>query len=113
MSCKGVNKNMLKNPIEKFQDALTGKKKVSVKNRGFRVMNNTIYSYTQEKTGFGYFYCKRKVMEDGVSTSPFDMVLCPWPQYNLFPFDSWQELGMLYNCDLHKHGKNFNSALHL
>ena len=46
-------------------------------NRGFRVRNNAIFTYTQEKRGFSYFYCKRKVLDDGIHTIPLDITLCP------------------------------------
>ena len=37
-------------------------------NRGFRVVNNTMYTYTQVRDAFSNFYPKRKVLlEDGVS----------------------------------------------
>ena len=42
-------------------------------NRGFRVVNNTMYTYTQVRDAFSYFYPKRKVLEDGVSTLPLDI----------------------------------------
>jgi hypothetical protein len=30
-----------------------------------------------EKNGFSYFYCKRRVLDDGVCTVPLDLELCP------------------------------------
>ena len=42
-------------------------------NRGFRVVNNTMYTYTQVRDAVSYFYPKRKVLEDGVSTLPLDI----------------------------------------
>ena len=30
-------------------------------------------TYVQEKNAFSYFYPKRKVLEDGVSTAPLDI----------------------------------------
>ena len=39
-------------------------------NCGFRVVNNTMYTYTQVRDAFSNFYPKRKVLlEDGVSTN--------------------------------------------
>ena len=34
-----------------------------------------MYTYSQEKIGFNYFYCKRVVENVCVSTRPLDMVL--------------------------------------
>jgi hypothetical protein len=36
--------------------------------RGFRSIDNQVYTYLQERAGFSYFYPKRKVLADGVST---------------------------------------------
>ena len=32
-----------------------------------------ISTYLQNKTGYGYFYCKRKVLNDGISTTHLDI----------------------------------------
>jgi hypothetical protein len=42
-------------------------------NRGFRVIDNTMHTYLQERAGFSYFYPKTKVLADGVSTEPLDI----------------------------------------
>ena len=72
-SCKGVNKK--KNVInkDKYLDVLLSKRSGSGVNRGFRVLNNTMCTYVQVKNAFSYFYPKRKVLEDGVSTIPLDI----------------------------------------
>ena len=57
---------------------LKDKKNVNVINRGFRARNNAIFTYSQEKRGLHYFYCKRKILDDGMSTAPLEIVLCPW-----------------------------------
>jgi len=44
---------------------------------GFRARNNGIVTYQQKRNGFSYFYCKRRVLDDGVSTVPLDLELCP------------------------------------
>lgn len=44
---------------------------------GFKLYNNQICTYRQVRNGFSYFYCKRKVLSDGVSTEPLDIELCP------------------------------------
>ena len=77
-SCKGVNKTNVTNPYETMDTVLEKKRNAEVKNMGFRAKDNTIYTYTMDKIGFNYFYCKRKVLADGVSTEPLDLVLSPW-----------------------------------
>jgi hypothetical protein len=42
-------------------------------NRGFRVVDNKMYAYLQERAVFSYFYPKRKVLDDGDSTEPLDI----------------------------------------
>lgn len=76
-SSKGVSKRILKSPMSVFRRALRTAKAQSGTNRGFRVRKNTIFTYTQEKKGFGYFYCKRKVLSDGIHTEPLDITLRP------------------------------------
>ena len=41
--------------------------------QGFRVVNNSMYTYEQVRDGFSYFYSKRKVLDDGVTTIPLDI----------------------------------------
>ena len=76
-SSKGVSKRHLKAPMTKFRHVLKTHKAESSSNHGFRVRDNTIYTYTQERRGFSYFYCKRKVLDDGINTIPLDITLCP------------------------------------
>jgi hypothetical protein len=78
VSCKGVNKSQLQNVMESFQSVLQNRKNHCVENRGIRSIKNSTYSYKQLKTGFSYFYCKRKVLNDGIHTEPLDLVLSPF-----------------------------------
>ena len=61
-SCKGVQqKPRTQNPCR-------------VENAGFlRDEQGTIKTCTQENKGFSYFYAKRKVLSDGVSTVHLDI----------------------------------------
>ena len=79
-SSKGVSKRTVKAPMTKFRHVLKSRKAQSGQNRGFRVRNNSIYTYTQKRRGFSYFYCKRKVLEDGIHTEPLDITLSPFPK---------------------------------
>ena len=42
-------------------------------NRGFRCVENKMYTYQQARTGLNYFYPKRKVLPDGRSTVALDI----------------------------------------
>ena len=37
------------------------------------MVDNKVLTYAQHRTGFSYFYPKRKVLKDGVSTVPLDI----------------------------------------
>jgi hypothetical protein len=73
-SCKGVNKKNNVINKEKHSHVLLSKRSGSGVNRGFRVLNNTMCTYVQVKNiKICYFYPKRKVLEDGLSTIPLDI----------------------------------------
>lgn len=76
-SSKGINKRSVKDPVNTFRHVLNTKETISAANVGFRARKNTMYTYTQERAGFAYFYCKRVVASDGIHTSPLDIELTP------------------------------------
>lgn len=39
--------------------------------------DNNIFSYNQVRNGITYFYCKRKVLEDGIHTKTLDITMTP------------------------------------
>ena len=83
-------------------------------NRGFRARDNTMYTYSQQRVGFGYFYCKRKVEDVGIHTSPLDLVLSPWPDFNRFVFknDRFNHLCHTYDFDFYHGETKFLSIEH-
>ena len=72
-SCRGVNKKFNDINKDKYLNVLLTKQNSAGVNRGFRVVNNTMYTYEQVRDAFSYFYPKRKVLADGVSTTPLDI----------------------------------------
>ena len=42
-------------------------------NMGFMCKNNVMLTYKQTKKGLSYFYPKRKMYHDGVSTDPLNV----------------------------------------
>ena len=72
-SCKGINKRTNQITKDKYMDVLLTKQSGSGTSRGFRAIDNKMYTYLQERAGFSYFYPKRKVLADGVSTTPLDI----------------------------------------
>ena len=72
-STKGLSKRH--NDIDKdaFLTVLTNRRSGSGVNRGFRVRDSSVMTYVQERAALTYFYPKRKVLEDGLSTAPLDL----------------------------------------
>ena len=71
-STKGIQKqqnNLLK---KDFLHVLKSKKTVFGTNRGIVRKNHKMLSYTQIRAGLNYFYAKRKVDKDGVTTYPLN-----------------------------------------
>ena len=70
---KGLNKRQ--NTIDKdaFLSVLTNQRSGSGVNRGFRVRDSSVMTYIQERAALTYFYPKRKVLEDGLTTAPLDL----------------------------------------
>ncbi len=79
-SCKGISKRFVENPLNIYKQVLETGNSASGTNKGFRVKDHGIFTYTQQRCGFTYFYCKRKVMDDGIHTVPLYMTLCPVPK---------------------------------
>ena len=72
-SSKGLMKRMGENPITRYQNVLSSGENSGSVNTGFRVHENGMFTYSQYRDGLSYFYCKRIVQHDGVSTSPLDI----------------------------------------
>ena len=70
---KGLSKRH--NDIDKdtFLAVLTNRRSGSGVNRGFRVRDSSVMTYVQERAALTYFYPKRKVLADGLSTAPLDL----------------------------------------
>ena len=54
---------------EDFMSVLEERKEHKVQNAGFIREGTQTYTYTQDKKGLNYFYCKRVVLSDGTSTT--------------------------------------------
>lgn len=113
LTCKGINKNSVTNPLSIFKEVLRERSTFSANepNRGFRAKDNTMFSYTQSKDGFGYFYCKREVCSNGINTVPLNVKLCPWPDHNISAFQGDKDpLSNMYFCEIHSEGKIWHSS---
>ncbi len=73
-SCKGTQQKRNQLGKDIFEKVLETKESHKVENAGFiRFKDGVIKTYTQVKTGMSYFYAKRKVLDDGVSTTHLDI----------------------------------------
>ena len=68
-SCKGLSKRNNALGKEHYLSVLRGKSSVSGVNKGFVKKNGKMRTYQQVRSGLTYFYAKRMVHEDGVTTS--------------------------------------------
>jgi len=64
-------------PFDHYKSVLDTQVGRAKENVGFGLRNNSVFTYTQNRLGFTYFYCKREVLEDGISTVPLDLLLVP------------------------------------
>lgn len=72
-SCKGIQKNQNEINKDRFHNVLFNDVKDICTNKGFRVIKNEMVTYIQQKRGLSYYYDKRVVLADGVSTVPLDI----------------------------------------
>jgi hypothetical protein len=72
-SVKGIQKNQNDINKDRFHNVLYNNTEDKCTNKGFRVINNEMVTYIQQKKGLSYVYDKRKVLADGVSTVPLDI----------------------------------------
>ena len=69
-SSKGVQDKRNTLIKEDFKNVLTSQEPKFIENAGFiRDKDGVINTYTQYKQGMSFFYAKRKVLEDNVSTT--------------------------------------------
>ena len=76
-SSKGISKNRVKAPMSIFRHVLKTQRVGQGILKSFRARRKGISTYEQRRNGFSYFYCKRRVLNDGVSTVPLNIELCP------------------------------------
>ncbi len=77
-SCKGVQKNRIKNPLNKILNILRSGCVEQTVNMGFRTKDNQIFSYEMTKCGMTFLYYKRYVHSDLINTSSVNFTLIPF-----------------------------------
>ena len=71
-SSKGINKSINLSKSQ-FMNVLKTKEASSHRNKGFIMKDKFMYTYEMERLGLPYVYYKRKVLDDGVSTTYLDI----------------------------------------
>ena len=72
-SRKGLSKQTNKFTKEIYKSVLEDQLLVEGTNKGFLLKDNTMYTYSQLRTGLTFLYAKRRVLADGVSTECIDV----------------------------------------
>ena len=91
LSSKGVKKNIVlycnrvQTPLSIYKHVFNDELSKGAINYGFRMKDNYMYTFRQERNTFTYFYCKQKVCDDGIHTTPLYIVLSPW--YEVIDFE--------------------------
>ena len=102
LSCKGINKASVENPMDTYASVLSTKRSADGVNRGLRAWAGTVFTYEQSRSGFSYLYAKRRVHDCGIKTSPLDITLCPWetvPEREVVE-TPWHPLSPESPCDM-------------
>ena len=72
-SSKGVSKSTTRFTKDDFAGVLKDNKPVHGTNKGFVLRQNKMFSYAQSRAGLTSLYAKRRVLDDGVSTTHLDI----------------------------------------
>ena len=75
--------------------------------------DTAMFTYSQDKIRFNYFYCKYKVLEDGISTKPFDICFSPWPHKTYLIEKVQDPLSNLFPCDIIFNYRKYPSCEHV
>ena len=72
ISCKGLQKkrNLERLTKENYLKVLRTQQSGFGVNKGFKAQGGRVFTYSQNRFGLSYMYCKRLVNDDGVSTEP-------------------------------------------
>jgi hypothetical protein len=72
LAAKGVNKSAGLSKDD-FLNVINTRQSISSSNRGLLTKNNETFTYEMERRGLSFFYCKRRVLNDSVSTTYLDI----------------------------------------
>ena len=63
--------------METYKQVLDSKRSAGGYNTGVKLRGNVLVTYRQYRASISYFYIKRTVKSDGITTEPLSVVLCP------------------------------------
>lgn len=69
-ACKGLQRSTNPLTLAEYRNVLDTGRGWTGTNHGFRLKNGQLVYYSQQRQALTYFYCKRIVHSDGVTTSP-------------------------------------------
>ena len=78
VSSKGLSKSVSQNPVDVYKQVLNTQISAGGYNTGTK-MEKQHFSDLMFRGSISYFYIKRTVRGDGVTTDPLKLVLCPSP----------------------------------
>ena len=110
-SSKGLNKRALSDPHHEMLSVLDSKISVEGTNRGIRVHHNKVMNYEQERKALTYEYWKRKVNDDGITTSPLTNCLKIWPDQDIEVVTSVHPLYPDKSMNINLRGATYHSLL--
>ena len=67
-ACKGLSTKLNQFRFDTYLNVLKTKRSWVGVNKGFVCKNHQVFTYTQKRAGLNFFYGKRKVLEDGITT---------------------------------------------
>ena len=77
VTSKGLSKKALEDPVSTYTSVLNTKISDGGYNTCIKRRKNVLVTYKHYRGSISYFYTKRTVRADGLSTDPLSMVLCP------------------------------------
>ena len=95
--------------MAKFSHTLNTGETCCSTNVGFRMWDANMFTYSQTKIGFNYFYCKREVQDDGITTRPSNITLSPWERDTLVVSEVQDPLSNLYYSHMRVHALSYHS----
>ena len=113
VKAKGIQQRAIGQARPLYADALFEQKTGYATNVGLRARDNTVMTYQQRKKGFSFFYVKRIVQPDGVTTLPHTWTMTPWTDYGVLVLSAKNCLSNDFSFSISRHGFEFKTVTSL